>query len=179
MPRNWLIVDCEATCWENDPDQRAKSEIIEIGCVLFAPDRRQVLETFQSFVRPVAHPLLSDFCTALTTIRQRDVDAAPAFAQAAESLRARLLEGRPTVFASWGDYDRLALLAECKRHRVRWPFGKKSVNVKQLFADWKRCRPCGLGQALTMMGMTFDGTPHRGIDDARQIARICARLPDL
>jgi inhibitor of KinA sporulation pathway (predicted exonuclease) len=30
----------------------------------------------------------------------------------------------------------------------------------------------GLGQALDRLRLTFTGTPHRGIDDAKNIARV-------
>ena len=30
----------------------------------------------------------------------------------------------------------------------------------------------GVGGALRYLGLEFEGTPHRGIDDARNIARI-------
>ena len=36
------------------------------------------------------------------------------------------------------------------------------------------CKKPGLGDAVRMVGLRFDGTQHRGIDDARNIAR---RLP--
>jgi inhibitor of KinA sporulation pathway (predicted exonuclease) len=30
----------------------------------------------------------------------------------------------------------------------------------------------GMGKALAQLGMDFDGTPHRGVDDARMTAKI-------
>ncbi len=30
----------------------------------------------------------------------------------------------------------------------------------------------GVGQALRRVGLRFEGTPHRGIDDARNIVRL-------
>lgn len=33
-----------------------------------------------------------------------------------------------------------------------------------------------LGEALRYLGMEFEGSPHRGLDDARNIARIVWRV---
>jgi len=176
MSRLNLIIDLEATCWEKDPEQREKSEVIEIGALLFDPAERRVLEEFQTFVRPTRHPVLSEFCTKLTTIRQSQVDAAPGFPQALERLLSTLVRDRSVLLASWGDYDREQLRKECKRHSIRWPFGKKHLNLKDTFAKWKGRRPCGLAEAMAVLGMTFEGTPHRGIDDVRQIARVYSQM---
>ncbi|MHC5538348.1 exonuclease domain-containing protein [Singulisphaera rosea] len=74
----YIVVDLEATCWENVRDYD-RMETIEIGAVeLVAADTPSCRE-FSRFIRPVAEPRLSDFCQRLTTIRQRDVDRADPF----------------------------------------------------------------------------------------------------
>ena len=70
------VVDLEATCWE-ERGSPERMEIIEIGAVLLASSRGPAEREHGSFVRPVESPLLSDFCTRLTSIRQQDVDGAP------------------------------------------------------------------------------------------------------
>ncbi len=176
MSRLLLITDIESTCWKDDPRQREESEVIEWGSVLYDPDTRCSIGEFQSFIRPVRHSQLSEFCTRLTTIRQSQVDEAPVFSEVLERLETQFLGDRPVTFASWGKYDREQLQLDCKRNGVRWPFGTKHLNIKQEFAAWKRCRPCGIGQAIASLGMVFQGTPHRGIDDARQVARVYSLL---
>jgi len=71
-----LVVDLEATCDDNAPE--FDMEIIEVGAVWVAPDGT-ILDRFQSFARPMVHPTLTPFCTALTGICQADLDTAPAF----------------------------------------------------------------------------------------------------
>ena len=176
MSRHFLIIDVEATCWERKDRQPGKPEIIEIGAVLLHAQRLTSLAEFQTFVKPVRSPLLSDFCTALTSIEQNDVDAAPLFPEAMALLSTEMLERRQIVFCSWGDYDRRQFLQDCKYHRIKYPFGKRHMNVKQLFAEKRRCRPCGMAQALAMMRMPLTGTHHRAIDDASNIARLAAKL---
>jgi len=49
--------------------------------------------------------------------------------------------------------------------------------VKALFAlRHKLTRPVGMAQALKELGLPLEGTHHRGIDDARNIAHILHRL---
>ena len=73
MHPGYLIIDFEATCANDGSVPRGEMEIIEIGAVLVEAATFGTLGTFQSFVRPVRHPMLTPFCTELTTITQSDV----------------------------------------------------------------------------------------------------------
>ncbi|MCE0760081.1 exonuclease domain-containing protein [Marinobacter sp. G11] len=90
-----LVVDLEATCWENQttPAGDAQSvhimEIIEIGCAL-ATRQGELLDARSFLVRPTRHPILSDFCTELTGITQSMVEGAPALSEAIEAMNAWL-----------------------------------------------------------------------------------------
>jgi inhibitor of KinA sporulation pathway (predicted exonuclease) len=79
---NFIIFDLEATCWAQRDDSQVQ-EIIEIGALLI--NRYGEAEsTFNSFIKPIVNPFLSDFCTELTSIRQVDVGRAPYFPEAIE-----------------------------------------------------------------------------------------------
>lgn len=166
----FLVVDLEATCDERGWDIN-DSEIIEIGAVLVRGDTLDPLDEFATFVRPTHRPELTAFCTKLTTIRQADVDAAPRFPEAIEALSA-WLAGRSVHLAFWGAYDRNQFSRDRKRHRVTLPWDKRHLNIKQAFADQLGRRPMGMAQALSIVGLDLVGTHHRGIDDARNIARL-------
>lgn len=73
-----LIVDLEATCWE-DKSMFAEMETIEIGALLIDLHDRDNAREFDCFIRPVRNPILSDFCKNLTSINQEDVDRAETF----------------------------------------------------------------------------------------------------
>ncbi len=73
-----VVLDFEATCDQIDPP--SPQEIIEFPSVLVRTDTFDVVDEFESFVRPVHHPILQDFCTELTGIAQTDVAAADPFA---------------------------------------------------------------------------------------------------
>lgn len=183
-PAHYLLIDFEATCANDQSIARTQMEIIEIGAVMVETQNLSVVDEFQSFVRPVRHPRLTKFCTELTSIRQSDVDAAPSFAQMLTAFKPWLYRYQDIVWGSWGDYDQHQLKQDCDFHRLPHPIGAPHRNVKLLFAQAQKLdKKPGLGGAVRMAGLDFAGTHHRGIDDARNIARLMpyilgrARLP--
>jgi len=171
-PKHYVVIDLEATCCDDDAFPREETEIIEIGAVLVDGGTLAPVSEFQTFVRPTRHRILTPFCTALTTIRQADVDGAPRFPQALAGLAA-FLKGTDALFCSWGGYDRNQLRRDAKRHRVSLPLGERHLNIKEAFSRrLGESRQYGTGQALRRLGLAFAGTQHRAIDDARNIARL-------
>ncbi len=175
-PACYLVIDVEATCDDAGAVPGPEMEIIEVGALFVDGDSLAPLEEFQTFVRPVRHPRLTAFCTQLTTITQAMVDAAPAFPEAMAALSARIhAHGGPpqVLFASWGAYDRSQFEQDCRYHSVAWPFGPDHLNLKAQFSERRgSSRRFGMAQALRVVGLPLAGTHHRGIDDARNIARL-------
>jgi len=173
QPAHYLVVDFEATCCDRGTVPREHMEIIEIGAVMVNADDLFVEGEFQSFVRPVRHPELTPFCRKLTSIRQADVDAAPDFPAFVPAFKEWLYRWHDFVFCSWGDYDLHQLNQDCDYHRIPSPIGAPHLNLKRAITErlGLRKKP-GLGDAVKMVGLTFEGTQHRGIDDARNIARL-------
>lgn len=167
--RCYLVVDLEATCDDRGAVPRHESEIIEIGAVLVDGETLRPLEEFQTFVRPVVHPKLTAFCTELTTITQADVDGAPTFPEVAPELAGF---GAGAVFCSWGNYDRNQLEQDARRHGIPMPLPGSHLNIKEQFARVMGGKQQGNRGALARVGLAATGTHHRGIDDARNIARL-------
>lgn len=168
----FVVFDLEATCWENEKRQ---NEIIEIGAVKLDHDL-EVREEFCQFVRPVIHPRLSEFCTKLTSIDQMTVDQADIFQVVIEHF-SKFVGELPLV--SWGQYDKNQILREATAKGYTGPIlGQldRHYNLKNIFADQRKTKRCGVHGALTAMGFVFQGTPHRGVDDARNIARIAKAM---
>lgn len=168
-------MDLEATCWEKDSAPE-RMEIIEIGAVCLTTDAPEPTREFAAFVRPVASPILSEFCTQLTSIRQQDVEGAETF----ETVFPRFLEWigeEPFRLVSWGRYDLDQFRLECKRCKLPFPATFKShINLKKEFARARRITPVGLKAALDLLEIPLSGTHHRGLDDARNTALIARRI---
>ena len=179
-----LVVDLEATCWDHGTaptptgrQNRDLMEVIEFGCALAEPDG-SLLDAVSFFVRPVIHPILTDFCVQLTGITQSNVDAAPPYPEVCQALDA-WLNGRGIGierWGSWGNYDRHQLLSEQARHGVAPGFlALPHTNLKTVWHRSNLNRPGkkrGLASALKAHGLSFDGQHHRGVDDATNIVRL-------
>jgi inhibitor of KinA sporulation pathway (predicted exonuclease) len=170
-----MVVDLEATCWEGEPPPGEESEIIEIGlCLVDIPSGE--LELRRSILVRPERSRVSVFCTELTTLTQEQVDAGLSFAEACALLRHEYA-GRSRVWASYGDYDRCKLRAQCDARGVAYPLGRTHLNVKNLAALRLRLdREVSLPQALAQFGWELEGTYHRGDDDAWNIARLLRAL---
>jgi inhibitor of KinA sporulation pathway (predicted exonuclease) len=171
----YVVVDLEATCWEDargSPDM----EIIEIGAVHLPAGGGPADDEFARFVRPVVRPRLSDFCTRLTSIRQEDVDPADAFPLVFPAFVDWIGDG-PFVLCSWGAYDLNQFRLDCRRHRVPLPPSfDRHINLKAEFARQRCVKACGMAKALQIAGLPLAGTHHRAIDDARNIAALATLL---
>lgn len=174
--KTFIITDIEATCDDQENLQstfsRELSEPIEIGAVA-VNERLEILGEFQTFIKPLNYNTeLTPFCMWLTKIKQSDVDNAPLYKEAYQSFEDWFLQYSNPEFCSWGRYDFYELKKFCERNGQKFHFDS-GVNLKNLFAKKQKIgREIGLGRALTKSGLQFVGTPHRGIDDAKNIARL-------
>ena len=165
----YVVLDLEATCDDRGTIPREDSEIIEIGAVLVEGASLRTVAEFQTFVRPVVHPRLTPFCIELTTITPEQVQDALLFPAAAARVAAF---GAGALFCSWGNYDRNQLAADARRHDVAPPLGPRHINLKDEFAKLEPRRKRGNRDALARVGLEATGVHHRGLDDARNIARL-------
>ena len=168
-----LVIDVEATCWENLPPNtfpESRNEIIEIGITRIDIATKDIIDSNSILVRPPTTEI-NEFCTRLTTLTPEMVQSqGVSFLEAIDVLRTTYRSDR-NVWASWGDYDRRSFEKNCRWNSVNYPFVNMHLNVKSLFAaqyGWNG----GLEKCATSLGIPFEGTPHRGVDDSRVIARI-------
>lgn len=168
-----LVVDIEATCWENHanpPD--VPNEIIEVGVCLLDTHTFEPLERCSILVLP-EHSTISPFCTALTTITPELVAAEGIpFAEACHLLETQY-ESRNRLWSSWGNYDKRLFHEQCKVMDVRYPFSDHHVNIKKIFTKYEKEKYLmGMALALEKLGLPLEGTAHRGVDDAWNTARL-------
>lgn len=171
-----LVVDIEATCWETDgPPEGQVNEIIEIGLCLYDLDKDQIAGKRSILVYPIASRV-SPFCTKLTTITAGQLEAEGiGFADACRIL-VEEYGARKMLWASWGGYDHSLFRKQCRRMGLGYPFGKKHLNVKRVFADCNGGRRAGMTRALSMANLELQGIQHRGHDDAWNTAKLLQYL---
>jgi inhibitor of KinA sporulation pathway (predicted exonuclease) len=170
-----LVVDLEATCCDLKSIPRHQMETIEIGAVIVSTVNLEIVSEFQTFIKPLRHPILTEFCLQLTSITQHQVDTAPTFPVAIKLWQPWLSQFDRTIFGSWGDYDRKQLQQDSKHHQIDLPYPVSSnhINLKELFSTAQKLNKCyGMAQALNLANIELTGTHHRGIDDARNISKL-------
>jgi len=173
----YCIVDLECTCWDREDPNRSFHEIIEIGAVLLDDNLEEIAE-FQTFVRPTFNRTLSEYCKDLTSITQEQVDHGFTFEKAMQLFEQWVYKytNKPVydiVLISWGAFDRSQFENDCERCGYLYPFNRH-YNLKIAFSKFigKPKRKFGLMKAAQMCGIPFEGTHHRGIDDAKIVAKL-------
>jgi len=167
MSEEHLVVDLEGTCCDDGSIPKDERETIEIGAVLVDGDGRPLRE-FSRIVRPTRHPVLTVFCRQLTGIGQADVDEAQPFQIVWPQFTAWVCEQRS--FCSWGKYDLDQFRRDCAWHKKDLHFDHH-CNLAEMFG-----KRVGNRKAMRRLGLEPTGTHHRGLDDARNIARVLAAM---
>lgn len=175
------VIDFEATCEENC--QSYRHEIIEFPIVLIDVEKMEIVDSFQEYVRPLVNPKLTKFCTQLTGITQEVVDKADIFPvvlnRVEEWLDSRMNSGEFSfAVLTDGPWDMFRFMFyQCKESKIDMPsWSKQWVNIRKAYCNFYQCSRGGIETMLTSLGMTFEGSPHSGIDDAQNIARIAMKL---
>lgn len=168
-----MVLDLEATCCNQNTVPRREMEIIEIGAVMVEMKTLNIMSEFQTFIKPIRHSMLTEFCTHLTSISQAQVNSALSYPEAVKLLQSWFKVYQPLCWGSWGDYDRKQFQQDSDFHFINFPIGCPHFNLKKLFSKNQDLKGrYGMAQALKLANIPLKGTHHRGIDDARNIATL-------
>ena len=180
-----LVLDFEATC--DDNRSFGPTEIIEFPVVFVELASRSIVHEFHTYVRPVAIPELTPFCTQLTGIEQSTVDGGVLLEEALSGLRQAMTEvlgedpdPSSFVFVTCGDWDLKTMLPkEVKRKNLASsvpPGMDQWCNIKHVFSSVTGVRARGMKGMLDHLGLELVGRHHSGIDDSRNIAALALNL---
>lgn len=172
-PKKIFVIDIEATCWQPKRPWQI-SDVIEIGVTVVDLKERRIEDSTSILIKPTQSEV-SSFCTNLTTITPEMIEEnGIPFYEALDILKDDY-KVKKNMWASWGLYDYKQLAEQCKREQTSLPLNNLYLNVKALYA-WKYGRSVGVGKACQELGIKFEGTPHRGVDDSRMIAEILLKM---
>jgi inhibitor of KinA sporulation pathway (predicted exonuclease) len=176
---DFIVFDLEATCWLGRPPQGI-TEIIEIGAVKYNGYGEE-LGSFNMFIKPKVNPVLSPFCTKLTTITQENVNRAAMFDRVVESFQDWIdIYTEDYLLCSWGKFDKTLLKNDCELHGVETDWLDSHIDVKKQFHRYKKSKDeYGLKKSLRLEGMDFDGKHHRAISDAENLGKIFCKYLDV
>ncbi|AWH84886.1 DNA polymerase III [Flavobacterium album] len=171
-----LVVDIEATCWDGPNPPGMENDIIEIGVCLLDVHTGEISDNRGIIVTPERSDV-SAFCTELTTITPEMVnEQGIPFKEACTILKNEYLS-QSRAWASFGAYDQKQFQRQCSALNIGYPFGPSHINVKTLFAlKHKLGHEQGMAGAMALLEIPLEGTHHRGVDDAKNIAKILRRI---
>lgn len=171
-----IVIDIEATCWPGPAPEGQETEIIEIGVCPLDVATGERLEKRSILVKPETSKI-SEFCTQLTGLTQKQVNQKGISFEKACALLEREYLTKKRVWASYGDYDRNQFKRQCEARGVTYPFSPGHINVKSLVGIVHALPyEVGMSRAMEMMHLELEGTHHRGSDDAWNVARILAAV---
>jgi inhibitor of KinA sporulation pathway (predicted exonuclease) len=167
-----LVVDIEATCWDTANPEGMENDIIEIGICLLNIQTGEISENHGILVKPERSEI-SAFCTELTTITPEMIEGQGIYFKEACRILKNQYSSQSRAWASFGAYDMKQFQRQCAAMSIGYPFGPSHINVKTLFALKKKLdHEEGMSEALALLDIPLEGTHHRGIDDANNIAKI-------
>ncbi|KAJ4944256.1 hypothetical protein JOQ06_012801 [Pogonophryne albipinna] len=193
-----IVIDFESTCWKEKTNYG--QEIIEFPAVLLNTSTGEIESEFHTYVQPQERPLLSEFCTELTGIKQVQVEAGIplqiclsrfnrwlqkmqvekglVFPNGQQKSSAPSPSQKPCAFVTWSDWDLgVCLQYECKRKQLHKPDVLNSwIDLRGTYRMFYDKKPKGLNGALQDLGIQFSGREHSGLDDSRNTACLAVRM---
>lgn len=187
------VLDFEATCCRGI--QPKPQEIIEFPTLLLNVGTGEVEQVFHYYIRPDVHPRLSDFCTELTGITQgrinkKGINLVDALHRHEAWLAQECggvvpwhlctdAEQNSFLYLTCGDWDLDICLQRQLEYHGRTPGAHFDawINVKKEFAKHYNLKKAGgMTTMLHCLGIELEGRHHSGIDDCRNIVRICQHM---
>ena len=177
----YLVLDFEANC---SSDQVRDHEIIEFPAVLVEAYSGRVVNEFRSFVKMVTHKQLSQFIKDLTHITDEEIARGLGWCEcllAFESwCHTNGITPKNCTVVTCGDWDLKTMLA----NQLQLTKTKLTLFLDELFGCWTNVkityrdtlqtpRQSGMDAMLNDLGIPLVGHHHSGIDDCRNIAKIC------
>lgn len=172
-----LIIDLEATCWENDRIPIGqKVDIIEIGICKLNLTSKAISQKQSIYVIPERSEI-NEFCTKLTGITPQLIEEKGIyFEEACEKI---MDEYQPSTltWAGFGGFDKEQIFEQCDWLGIENPFDGFYINIMEEFRDHFRLhKMIGLKRALDYLKMDFEGNHHNGADDAYNAAKILQKI---
>ncbi|MCX8531808.1 3'-5' exonuclease [Chryseobacterium luquanense] len=172
-----LIVDLEATCWENDRIPIGqKVDIIEIGICELNRTTKAISKKQSIYVIP-ERSKINKFCTDLTGITPKLIEEKGIhFEEACEKIRDDY-DSTLLTWAGFGNFDKEQIMEQCDYLGIENPFSENYINIMHQFKAYNGLyKMMGLKRALKAMNMDFDGNHHSGADDAYNAAKILREI---
>lgn len=154
------------------------SEIVEIGACKVDLESKAITDRFQIYICP-SSGYVSKSTRKFISMTKEDVKTAVSFPEGIS----RFVEwiGEDYFLCSWGKDDRLHLLTQCLRMKVKldWFVNYNDIQgqVGRLLREDNK-QQLGLKNALELAGIEAVGQAHKGVDDALNTGLLLLKYAD-
>ncbi|MBQ6482325.1 MAG: exonuclease domain-containing protein [Anaerolineaceae bacterium] len=176
---NYIIVDFE---WNQPLSEKAtilepvrfEAEIIEIGAVKLN-EKLEIIDEFQSFVKPHFYPVMNGGVSRLTKIRIQTLEKAPVFSEVYRDFSSWC--GDDYCFCTWGSNDIPAMLDNMLMHQLAAPYTVYWYDLQNIFGHeiMRDGRRWSLTAAVDVLNLPKERA-HDALNDARNTCTICTRV---
>ena len=169
----YIVFHLSVTSFD-DGTPAEKSETIALGAVEMPSARANPTARYETLIRPMAFPVLSEVCRKRTGLTQYDADHARPFYLAFREFL-EWLGPEPFVPCGWGNYDLQQLQRECEKHKIALPADFDNwVNLKSAYSGrWKRP---AMGLSAALREREFPAPRGGALESARAVARLAREL---
>ena len=176
---NYIIFDLE---WNQPPTPEASitdplylsGEIIQIGAVKLN-DTFEVIDELRLFIRPTYYTKLHKQISALTHIRDKDLQDAPFFPEAYNQFLSWC--GDEFSYMTWSMSDMPMLIENMMLHGIDCTKLPVCYDIQRIFGReiMRSNSRCSLDHALEILNMKGEQA-HDALHDAKNTAKVCGFL---
>jgi len=167
-----IVVDFEATCWEDKEYQKENSEIIEIGICKYVISTGEIEDKRSYYIKPEKSEI-GKYCTDLTGITQDKIDSEGVTLDIALKRISKKYSPQVRIWAGFGENDRSMLENDCYKKGIINPFSVTYWDIKALLlVKDKIDNTIGLKKEIERVGEIFEGLNHSAADDAYNAAKL-------
>lgn len=159
-------------------NERCPFEIIQIGAIKL-DSNFNIIDTFNSYVRPEIYKNIHPFVGKMTGITLKDVVDAPSFAKVYKDFK-KFISGKNPILCVWGTGD----LKELYRNITYYDLPSKSlpksyINIQHYASNYfenPAGKSIGLQNAIQILGLNQDKSYHDALNDAYYTAQVFMRI---
>ncbi|GAA4353291.1 3'-5' exonuclease [Kangiella taiwanensis] len=176
-----MIFDQECSFANHWKKEENKSELLELGAVV-VDENYEIQSNFNSYVKPMSNPELSEECMELLGDIQSKVDSAPEFPVVMERFDKWVQSNNVNKIASWGISDRTFILKQISKYELKnTTFELEYIDLKKAFRKSRpiRIKPVGLKKAAEIVGAEIVEPHHSALNDAFTALNVLRLMPQL
>lgn len=182
MKEKYMVIDFEANC---SNDNAKDHEIIEFPALLIDTESGEIISEFRYFVKMLTHDRVSDFITNLTHITDDKVKSGLEWKECLKEFEIWCYQNNVTAdnttIITCGDWDFLTMFPK----QMSKSGVTMSKYLRKITSRWTNIKiyyrtiggkKGGMPTMLRFFELELIGHHHSGIDDCRNIHRICVEI---